>query len=382
MAPNDFFGFGDNGLGSGVTGTSGALSMLGIQTPGPVWYGPLPFFIPTKVVQTYGSLITKDKTDSNRSIYGMAEENTIVSVAGYFKGSSRRFWKEMLVQIRLAQLWLNYNTKMAAEGTWNPKFSALSLGLGSFGAAIASGGMRFPFISPLSLEMDMYIKSMVFTHGAEQMDTYTFILNLEKPRTDVRKTYSSRVTNIFMGITAIGVIAAFMSNLATSFSTNSMNKFTGGLPSLEAIPTSIDSYPPVPIPNTGEFHYQLALQSESPDFDPLKTWYDISPNAPLNTQRWSSSFTFSGSSATHFLSLEWNGVKTPQNGYYFVPNATLTIYINGSNHVVWSGQPREGVTYFAGSIRFGFKTLRHTEDTYNGQPVLRTETCVVIASYG
>jgi len=169
-----------------------------------VWYGPVPFYIPTKVLQTFGNLITKDKQTSERSVYGVAKGETNVTLVGYLKGTGKRFFKEILVQIRNLQLWISDQRKKAIKGSFTPGLLE----------QLFFGTINFPFISPMATEFNMAIKSLAFTHSAEQRDTYAFILNLEKVRP---KDYNLKATTIFATATTVATLSLIAAEGMGSF---------------------------------------------------------------------------------------------------------------------------------------------------------------------
>lgn len=294
-------------LGAGIPGGTPLLSLTGTQELTLCWYGPIPFLMPTKVIQTYGNLITKDKTSSSRSVYGVAEGETIVTLMGYFKGATKGFFKRLISKIRSIQLYMAekeqkpatspavtniYDLIQPIPSTLSMLGTAIAGALGAIGN-FALSNINFPVITPLATESHMAIKSMVFTHAAEQRDTFTFIVNLEKTKPDSLSSMQDILTLGLSGLMMLTDVVGYV---------NTQTRISAQDPS-----NIVTSPTPTPLINEdpadesfenwdSSFEGALSAPGMNPDLD----WQRL---PTLNTIH-SQSFAFTIGSSTYKITLQ------------------------------------------------------------------------------
>jgi len=356
--------FGDNyqtaGVGSGWTG--------------PIWYGIIPFWIPTKVLETFGTTITKDKRNADKSIANITEGETQLTLVGYLKGPFKRFWKELLVLIRQLQL------------KFSLAYRRYVLGISQWTGIISKWWvMRFPFLSPMATEPNMYIKSLMFTHGAEQLDSYEFILYLEKINASVVPTDTAlkgnKIANISMALSVINTIAS--TGVATYFQSmatmrqntwDNVKTTTSGANLIEIDSNKITPGVTADAKLTGNSYY--------PGFDTSRTWYKV---FNTNNQTNSSMFHFADITKIYRLSCQVvssTGAATP-SGAHFVLNAQLEVASSDNPDtwsLQWSGRVAGNVTYSYSNLRFGFDIVNIHESWDGKQWICDQQTVEAIAS--
>jgi len=141
-----------------------------------VMYGPIPFEIPTKILEAYGNNVLKQKTGSGASVYSGIDETTTIQLVGFFRGPNRRTWKNALKSI----------AKIQAASLHISKILSLKFGFVGqilkfvFDRVVRFAMAFFPFVSEMCFETNMYVKSLIFEDDSELQDTYSFIITLEK----------------------------------------------------------------------------------------------------------------------------------------------------------------------------------------------------------
>lgn len=276
-----------------------------------VWYGPIPFLSPTKNIQTYGNMITKDKSSSTRSIIGVSEGETVVTFMGYLIGPTKGIFKRMLSTLRSVQL--RVSEMMSGGGLSN--FLAGGV-FGSIAGLVLKGiatalmaVVNFPVISELAVESFMMIKSMVYTHASEQKDAFTYIVNLEK----TKPSFGGIAGKIVAGATILANIGMILRDLYQFYNyRRRMPYINTDTVTADATPRLLTQTVSVSELENNDYDASVPLGPSGVGFNPNKTWRKLPLQQTIGTQ--SILFTIDSSSYKIVLQVYSRTVTDPENG--------------------------------------------------------------------
>lgn len=161
-------------------------------------YGFIPIAVPERIVERLGNLITTAQySEATQELELSKSIEHEIRVEGWLIGPLKKVWKILLQQTR--------NIQGGVESKYTQSLlSNKSDPLRLFGKALQN--LPMPFITDMSVEFDMLIKSLVFTHDNDVIDSYRFTMTLKKALR-AGSTFKTLFKNISInaGIAAVAI---------------------------------------------------------------------------------------------------------------------------------------------------------------------------------
>lgn len=249
-------------------------------------YGFIPIAVPERVVERLGNLITTHKFDSDiGNIFSGQEvsksiEHT-VRVEGWLIGPLKKFWKILLTQLRnaqgrVAELGDKYADSLKQTSILGGGVADNRLSL--FGHKV--GRLPLPFVTDMTVEWDMLIKSLIFTHDNQFINSYRFTMELEKAQIAVKIRGSEALGSL---VIRAGIASAAIA-VSTAFAVAGLG--VPLVPEIEPSPRNAGEVATIPsdmeLNATVNMGPTLAL-----GFDSTETWYKMPvDNGSIYPQHW------------------------------------------------------------------------------------------------